>query len=101
LIILLDNAIKHTHGSIRISAEKVNRQAEIKVQDTGGGISADILEHVFDRFFRGNTSRSQNGFGLGLPIAKSLVEGQGGTISITSELFKGSLIIIRLPLQED
>jgi signal transduction histidine kinase len=97
LLILLDNALKHSTGIIMVSAERKSKQAEIRVQDHGEGISPEKLEHVFDRFYRGEDSLTIPGFGLGLPIAKALVEGQGGTIEMESELGRGSVVVILFP----
>jgi two-component system OmpR family sensor kinase len=94
LLIALDNALKHSSGNIVVSAAPSGEQVEIRVQDFGEGIAPDKLEHIFDRFYRGEES-STLGFGLGLSIAKSLVEGQGDTIKIESELGKGSTLILR------
>ncbi len=57
----------------------------IEVKDTGTGIAADMLPHIFDRFYRGDDSRQEGGSGLGLAIAKSIVELQGGSITATSQ----------------
>jgi signal transduction histidine kinase len=69
-------------------------QVEIRVQDQGQGLSPEKLAHVFERFYRSETASSNPGFGLGLPIAKSLLEGQGGTITMESESGKGSVVIL-------
>ena len=97
VLILLDNALKHTQGPITVSAASAGDQVEISVQDTGPGIPPDMLLHVFDRFYRGETDPSVSGFGLGLPIAKALVEGQGGTIAIESQPDSGSVVRVLLP----
>jgi two-component system OmpR family sensor kinase len=98
LLVLLDNALKHSQGAINVSAESMDRHVEIRITDTGSGIAPEALPHVFDRFFRGETSATVPGFGLGLSIAKALVEGQGGTIAIESQLGVGSTVRVRLPL---
>jgi signal transduction histidine kinase len=92
MIILLDNAIKHSDGKIDVHADMTDTSVEISVRDFGEGINPDVLSHVFDRFYRGEDRATIPGFGLGLPIAKSLVEGMGGEISIESELGKGSVV---------
>ena len=94
-LILLDNALKHSSGNINVTAEQMGKQVEIRVQDFGEGIPADKLEHVFDRFYRGDDTSTIPGFGLGLPIAKTLVEAQGGEIILESEVGKGSIIVLR------
>jgi len=97
LLILLDNALKHSQGTIRITTEMEESQISIYVCDDGSGIAQEILPHVFDRFYRGEVDPTIPGFGLGLPIAKALVEGQQGTIEIDSKLGCGSTVRIRLP----
>ena len=92
MLILLDNAIKHSDGDIDVQVHLVDRGVEICVRDYGEGITPDVLPHVFDRFYRGEDQVIVPGFGLGLPIAKALVEGMGGEISIESELGKGSVV---------
>jgi two-component system, OmpR family, sensor kinase len=98
LLIALDNALKHSTGDVTVSAQPSGKQVEIRVQDHGEGISPEKLGHIFDRFYRGEESVIIPGFGLGLPIAKALVESQGGTISMESNLGEGSVFILRLPL---
>jgi two-component system, OmpR family, sensor kinase len=97
LLIALDNALKHSTGDINVSAKSHGKQVEIRVQDFGEGISAEKLEHVFDRFYRGEDATTIPGFGLGLPIAKSLVEKMDGAIKMESELGKGSVLILEFP----
>jgi signal transduction histidine kinase len=71
----------------------------LKVKDNGVGILPEDLPHVFSRFYKGDKSRQQNGdAGLGLTIARSLVELQGGTISVESELNCGTTFTIQLPV---
>ncbi len=98
IIALLDNSIKYTDGNIRISAETTSGQVHLILQDYGTGIASEVLEHVFDRFYRAEASYSTNGFGLGLPIAKALTESQNGSISITSEFGTGSTVILNFPI---
>ncbi len=97
LLILLDNAIKYTTEEITISAEAMGNQVLICVNDKGPGMSNEKLTRVFDRFYRGETDSRIQGFGLGLPIAKALVEGQGGKIEIQSELNRGATVKVWLP----
>ena len=98
---LLTNAIYYNkdQGEIRISVNQDRCAVTLTVADTGLGISADDLPHVFERFWRADPSRSRaNGrTGLGLAIAKSIVEAHGGSIEAVSELNKGSTFTIRLP----
>jgi signal transduction histidine kinase len=92
LMILLDNAIKHSNGKIDVQANLVDNGVAIQVRDYGAGIAPNVLPHVFDRFYRDEESAIVPGFGLGLPIAKALVDGMGGEITIESELGKGSVV---------
>lgn len=77
-----------------MSATQKDARVEIRVQDFGEGIPPEKLEHIFDRFYRGEETAAP-GFGLGLSIARSLIEGQGDTIQIESEPGKGSVLILR------
>jgi signal transduction histidine kinase len=95
MLILLDNALKHSDGEVDVIVTEIGEQVEVRVVDHGPGISLEKMEHVFDRFYRGEGSLVAPGFGLGLPIAKSLVEGMNGTISIESEVGKGSDVTLR------
>ncbi len=101
VLIALDNALKHSSGPIAVKTLRNGTQVEIRVQDAGEGIPPEKLEHVFDRFYRGEETSTMPGFGLGLPIAKSLVEGMGGSIQIESEVGKGSLLILSLPVYRE
>jgi len=91
MLILLDNAIKYAHGSIHVTIRKEEKQAVVTVQDEGPGIEEEALEHIFDRFYRGDVPSGVPGFGLGLPIARALLNAQGGTITIESQPGKGSI----------
>lgn len=98
---LLANAIKFTlqGGKIEIRLDYVDSQAQIQVSDTGQGIPADLLPHVFERFRQAESSCSSGGLGLGLAIAHYLVELHGGTIHAASPgVGQGSTFTIKLPL---
>lgn len=97
LLIALDNALKHSSSEVSVTAKQNGAQVEIRVQDFGEGISPGKLEHIFDRFYRGEDSSTIPGFGLGLAIAKTLVEGMGGEITVQSEMGKGSTVIACWP----
>ena len=98
---LLNNALRYTPhgGTITLSLSQQNGQTVICVQDSGAGIAADHLSHIFDRFYRADESRSRDtgGTGLGLAITKALVEAHEGTIEVDSQgLGHGSTFFIRL-----
>jgi signal transduction histidine kinase len=94
---LLANALRYTPrgGSVRVSATSSDGHLHVAVRDTGPGIAADALPHVFDRFYKSDESR---GAGLGLAIAKSLVEAHGGEISATTEPGQGTEMRFTLPI---
>jgi signal transduction histidine kinase len=98
---LVTNALRHTPagGRIDLSAQAQGARVALVVADTGEGIPADVLPHVFDRFYRGDPARSQQDSesGLGLAIAKSIVEAHGGTIAATSTPGQGTTFTITLP----
>jgi len=101
---LLENAVLHTPatGTVRLTAQYRDRQIRLLIQDDGEGISVDDLPHIFKRFYRTDPARnpSEGGLGLGLSIAKSIVEAHGGSISAESEGVpgKGSVFTVSLPV---
>lgn len=97
--ILLDNAVKYTpeKGKIKINLYSQNKQATIQVTDTGMGIAQKDLPHIFDRFYRAETSRTNDGFGLGLSLAKKIVNLHQGVIKVDSELDQGTTFTLNLP----
>ena len=105
LVNLLTNATEYCpEGStIKVSASAVGSEVEVAVSDDGPGIPADQVEHVFDRFTRGEAGLTQRvgGTGLGLAIAKSLIELHGGAIGVTSKEGKGATFRIVLPALPD
>jgi len=100
LINLLNNAIKYNRdeGLIEIKVERGEKEVRVSVRDTGRGIAPHDLPRIFDKFYRGSDEVSSLGTGLGLSIAKQIVEAHGGTISVESELGKGSTFTFTLPL---
>jgi signal transduction histidine kinase len=99
-LILLDNAFKYTpkNGRVVIIAKPNGRQVEVTVADTGIGIAPSDLDHIFDRFYRADTTRHLPGMGLGLAIARHIVEQHEGAIRVESEPGRGSRFTVSLPL---
>lgn len=101
---LVTNALRHTHnGTITLSSELENEYIKISVQDTGEGIAPQDLGHVFDRFYRADSSRARatGGSGLGLAIAKAWVEAMGGRIGVISQPEQGSTFWFTLPKSDE
>ena len=96
---LLDNAVKYSDEDkeIRIRAYAEADQAIISVSDQGMGIPPGDLDRIWDRLYRGDHSRSQRGLGLGLSYVQAIVHAHGGTISVESEMQKGSTFTVRFP----
>jgi heavy metal sensor kinase len=101
---LVDNALKFTPvgGRVMLSASRAAGQVELAVSDTGAGMSAQDLAHIFERFYRADESHSPGagGAGLGLAIAHSLVAAQSGTIEVRSALGQGTTFVVKLPSEE-
>ncbi|WP_051530098.1 sensor histidine kinase [Anoxybacteroides tepidamans] len=108
LYILLDNAIKYTPSGGRVTLTlrndffKQQRRLVISVKDTGIGIPPEDIGRIFDRFYRVDKARSrqQGGHGLGLSIAKWIVDAHGGTIHVQSEVGKGTEFIVNIPFSD-
>jgi signal transduction histidine kinase len=100
---IVTNAIKYTPqgGTVLISLAQDDDAVTVSVRDTGIGIAAGDLPHVFERFWRADPARSRTGdrpgVGLGLAITKWIVEAHGGTISVQSRPGRGSVFTVRLP----
>lgn len=100
LLILIDNALRHTPAGGSVTLESAARGAttDIAVRDTGEGIAADDLPRVFERFYQADAAHSTKGSaGLGLSIAKGLVEANGGRIAIDSRVGAGTRVVVSLP----
>lgn len=102
---ILMNSIKYTgeNGVIKIYVGSVHDDAYIKIIDNGIGIPEADLPRIFERFYRVDKARSREmgGTGLGLPIAKEILEGNGGSIDVKSTLGKGTEVVIKIPCQKD
>jgi two-component system sensor histidine kinase CiaH len=103
ITILLDNAVKYTpkNGKVTLEISKNKRYLKLKVKDTGIGIPERDIPYIFDRFYRADKSRSKlnlAGFGLGLSMAKRIVEMHNGSIKAKSSPKKGSTFTVKLPI---
>jgi signal transduction histidine kinase len=103
MTILLDNAVKYspTKSEIFIDAKARNKTAQLTVRDQGIGVKATDLPHIFDRFYRADTSRSKHtteGYGLGLSIARKLTDQLGIEISAKSQPDKGTTFTLKIPM---
>ncbi len=99
LLILVDNALVHTPAGTPVALTVAADAGHVlfSVRDHGPGIPADVLPHIFERFYRGEASRTGRGAGLGLAIARELVEAQGGTITVESRPGQGCVFTVALP----
>ena len=98
---ILTNSIKYTpeNGNIKVYVGSVHDDAYIKVIDNGIGIPEEDLPRVFERFYRVDKARSREmgGTGLGLPIAKEIIESNGGSIDMKSAVNKGTEVVMKIP----
>lgn len=99
---LLDNAFKFTpeNGQISIMLEFEAENVKFVLHNTGKGISEDNLEHIFEKFYQGDTSHSTTGNGLGLALVKKVIELHGGSIACKSTPNNGTVFTVLLPLKE-
>jgi len=99
---LVTNALHYTPpgGQIAPSARRQGGAVALAVADTGAGIAPETVPHIFDRFYRGDPARSQEGdeSGLGLAIAKAITEAHGGRIEVESEIGRGTTFTVLLPV---
>ena len=102
---LLDNAVQYTprEGRVAFGLQRFNGRVQLEVRDTGPGIKADEIAHVFERFYRGESARASRpaGTGLGLAIVKYVAEAHGGTVSVVSEPTNGTTFLVELPIAGD
>jgi signal transduction histidine kinase len=98
---LLSNAVRHTpaDGTVRVTAARADGRLALAVEDTGEGIRPDDLSRVFEPFFRADPSRSGPGAGLGLTLAKRIVDALGGDIRAESRRDAGSRFAVEVPVR--
>jgi signal transduction histidine kinase len=103
LIGLLSNAITHTEppGAVTLRGRRGDGEVVLEVVDSGIGIPPDEVDRVFERFYRSSESLAHEGFGLGLAIAKRLVEAHSGTIWVDREVRDGTRMVFTLPVRDD
>ena len=101
---LISNAIKYTSsgGRVQVELKKADKNFRLRVVDNGIGIEKEDLDHIFDRFYRIKTKQTKSigGSGLGLYIVKAIVEAHNGTVRVESEVGKGSMFIVSLPMEK-
>jgi signal transduction histidine kinase len=99
LVNLMDNAIKYTprSGSVDIGAEEHATDVTIIVRDTGIGMAAEEIPHIWERLYRGDKSRAERGLGLGLSLVKAIVQAHGGRMEVDSRLGQGSTFRVTFP----
>lgn len=100
---LLSNAIKFTPegGTVSICQKTVNGQVQVSVKDTGCGMKPEVIKHIFDKFYQGDTSHASKGNGLGLALVKRILELSDATVTVTSEPGKGSVFTVTMPMAEE
>lgn len=98
---LIENAIKYTdNGDISVHLSQKQDTALLEVKDTGIGVEQQHIEHLFDRFYRVEQSRTSNGVGLGLSMVKQIVEAHKGTIKVVSSYGEGTTFVVSLPIEK-
>ena len=104
MLIFFDNAVKYTpaKGKIMVTTLVDRKYATIRIKDSGMGIKKEDMPHIFDRFYRADQSRSRDnvpGFGLGLSLAKKIISQHHGSVEVQSQLNKGTVFDVKLPIR--
>lgn len=96
---IIDNAIKHSPegGTIEISIMASDSIVSVEIKDHGEGMTAEVMKHIFEKFYQGDSSRKEEGNGLGLALVKRIINICGGTIEVQSDPGSGSVFTVRLP----
>lgn len=97
---MLDNAIKFTDqaGRISVTLQQQSEAIEVKISDNGIGMSAETIEHIFEKFYQGDTTQTTAGRGLGLSLVRRILDLYGGDIKVESKLHEGSTFTVVLPV---
>jgi signal transduction histidine kinase len=97
---LIDNAVKYTPagGRVDVDVQRDGDRARLQFRDNGIGVPPDELPRIWDRLFRGDTSRTERGLGLGLSLVKAVVEAHRGTVEVVSQPGRGSVFTVSLPI---
>jgi two-component system, OmpR family, sensor histidine kinase CiaH len=104
VLIFMDNALKYTppQGKVSVKTKKSRNSLVLIIEDTGIGIPKEDIPHIFKRFYRVDKTRLKNdsgGFGLGLSLAKEIIDLHKGTVNVESKIDKGTTFIIKIPLK--
>lgn len=99
---IISNAIKYTNdgGLITITMKRTTKEVEVDIEDTGIGMSKEVISHIFERFYREDKARNIEGNGLGLAIVKSIVDLHKGKIEVESTVDVGTIVKVKLPLEK-
>lgn len=100
---IIGNAIKYSPDGtrVKVKAEEKEKNVLVSIKDSGVGIAADDIPHIFDGFYRGKSGQAMAGHGIGLAVSHQIVEAHGGSITVESELGKGTTFVVNLPVSQD
>lgn len=99
---IISNAIKYTNdgGLITVQVKRFSKEIEVSIEDTGIGMSKEVISHIFERFYREDKARNVEGNGLGLAIVKSIIDLHNGKIDVISQVDVGTTFIVKLPVEK-